>query len=226
MSDDEDLYEHMVKRIGDGDADAEAWLFEHFSRGLVIYLWRVSGNHELARDLVQDTMITALQRLRRGDIDDARSLKPFLKGIARNKLSNHYRLAFVRLVELDPEAQESHARAGDCDIPSIVDMDRLVDAVEKVLDEMQPRDVEVLIHHRLSNESIADTAERCGTTREHVSRIAYRARERVLRHPSSGVLAVAFPADRLGEGEVQVTAYSEAADADGGPQARLELTLE
>src|SRR5215470_8486404 len=70
--------------------------------GLRAQLARVTGNVELAADLLQDAVVTALQKLRAGEISDPSHLDGYVYRVALNHLRNHRRKDRLRIV--DPQA--------------------------------------------------------------------------------------------------------------------------
>lgn len=74
-----------------GDERAwQEWYHESF-QGLYAYVaWRCAGLRDLTDEVVQDTWLVAVRRIRRFD-PEAGSFKAWLRGIAANVLRNHLR---------------------------------------------------------------------------------------------------------------------------------------
>jgi RNA polymerase sigma-70 factor (ECF subfamily) len=92
-----------------GDRVAAEGFFQRHLGALYEFVhYRVGGNRAVAEDLVQDTFVTAIDRL--GAFDGRSSLHTWLCGIARNKIRAHRRrprpVAMEDvLVEADPEIE-------------------------------------------------------------------------------------------------------------------------
>jgi RNA polymerase sigma-70 factor (ECF subfamily) len=86
-----------VARMRSGDPDAFAEVVESDKTLIVRYLYRLTGDHETARDLAQDTFVQAYKAIPRTSPD--LSLKPWLYRIATNNALQHRRrkrlLSFV-----------------------------------------------------------------------------------------------------------------------------------
>lgn len=83
--------DRLVRAIEAGDREAEHAFVGRFLRPVKAMLLARSRNPDLAADLLQDVMMDAISALRRGQLRDATKLTPFVIGIARNRLNNHYR---------------------------------------------------------------------------------------------------------------------------------------
>jgi RNA polymerase sigma-70 factor, ECF subfamily len=75
----------LSRRIREGDVSAESELIRQFEPGLrVILRRRTGGDRGLLQDLVQDTLLVVIQRLRGAGIDDPQKLAAFAAQTARN----------------------------------------------------------------------------------------------------------------------------------------------
>src|SRR5215475_2988186 len=74
-----------------GDESAwRAWYDECFDALLGYVLWRCGGLRDAAEEVVQETWLTAVRRVRHFD-PDAGTFAGWLRGIAANLLRNHFR---------------------------------------------------------------------------------------------------------------------------------------
>ena len=89
-----------VSRMRAGDMQAFKQMVQQFQSPIVRYLYGLTGDQELARDLAQDTFVQAYQSLARMKPD--LSFKAWLYRIATNNaLQHHRRKALVSFVQLD-----------------------------------------------------------------------------------------------------------------------------
>jgi RNA polymerase sigma-70 factor (ECF subfamily) len=105
-----------VTLVKNGDADSFADIVERYQTPIFRYLYRLTGNHELALDLRQDTFIQAFKGIRKTDISV--SFKSWLYRIATNCALQHLRrkrrILFLPLREED-NGQRGDDRSGSMD---------------------------------------------------------------------------------------------------------------
>ena len=146
--------------------------------GLRAQLTRVTGDAELAADLLQDAIVTALQKLRTGDIEHRAQLDGYVYRVALNHLRNYRRKdkssvsdpdAATEMPDTDAEARPARLVEG-----------RQWAAVARrlLLDLPSPRDREVLVRFYLREEKRADLCSSLGLTDLQFNRVIFRARER------------------------------------------------
>ena len=83
----------LVRRVQEGDKQAEGEMVERYSRGLRFLLRRKTRDPELAEDLLQETWIVALERIRGATLENPERLAGFLAGVARHLALNDLRKA-------------------------------------------------------------------------------------------------------------------------------------
>lgn len=102
--------EELSRRIKDGDVAAEAELIRQFEPGLRVLLRRrTGGDAGLLQDLVQETLLVVLQRLRGAGIDDPHKLAAFAAQTARNLAIASLRKTERQRTDVDSEATERNA---------------------------------------------------------------------------------------------------------------------
>lgn len=72
-----------------GDREAFAELVEHYGQGVLIFVSVRMSNFAEAEDIAQETFVTAWRRL--ADFDSQAPFGPWLRGIARHLMQNHWR---------------------------------------------------------------------------------------------------------------------------------------
>jgi RNA polymerase sigma-70 factor (ECF subfamily) len=103
----------LSRRIREGDRSAEEELIRQFEPGLRVLLRRrTGGDHGLLQDLVQETLLIVLQRLRGSGIDDPQRLAAFAAQTARNHAIASLRKAERQRTDVDTEATDRNADPG------------------------------------------------------------------------------------------------------------------
>ncbi len=159
-----------------GDESAwRAWYDECFDALFAYVLWRCAGLRDVADEVVQETWLTAVRRVRRFD-PEAGPFAGWLRGIAANLLRNRFRrarrqnalapLACARFTERAPEpadiAAMRHERA---------------ERIARALAELDERHEAVLRAKYLEGRAVADIAAEWQETPKAVESLLTRARE-------------------------------------------------
>lgn len=147
--------------------------------GLRAQLARVTGNVELAADLLQDAVVTALQKLRAGEISDPSHLDGYVYRVALNHLRNHRRKNKLLAANSD-DVGDLAAEDGDSSrVAKQFEADQWARLVKQLLQEMPVvRDRELLVRFYLREESKEDLCREFGLTELHFNRVIHRARDR------------------------------------------------
>ena len=100
----------LSRRIRAGDVSAESELIRQFEPGLRVLLRRrTGGDHGLLQDLVQETLLVVLRRLRGAGIEEPQKLAAFAAQTARNLAIASLRKAERQKTDVDSEATERNA---------------------------------------------------------------------------------------------------------------------
>lgn len=100
----------LSRRIREGDVSAESELIRQFEPGLRVLLRRrTGGDVGLLQDLVQETLLVVIQRLRGIGIDDPQKLAAFAAQTARNLAIASLRKTERQKTDVDSEATERNA---------------------------------------------------------------------------------------------------------------------
>jgi len=100
----------LSRRIREGDVSAESELARQLEPGLRVLLRRrTGGDLHLLQDLVQETLIIVLQRLRGGGIDEPAKLAAFTAQTARNLAIASLRKRQRQKTDVDSESVERNA---------------------------------------------------------------------------------------------------------------------
>jgi RNA polymerase sigma-70 factor (ECF subfamily) len=97
----------LSRRIREGDVSAEGELIRQFEPGLRVLLRRrTGGDHGLLQDLVQETLLVVIQRLRGAGLEDPEKLVAFAAQTARNLAIASLRKAERQKTDVDSAATE------------------------------------------------------------------------------------------------------------------------
>jgi RNA polymerase sigma-70 factor (ECF subfamily) len=148
-----------------GDAAAwRAWYEAEYPALEAYVLWRCGSLRDLADDVLQDTWLTAVKRIRRFD-PVAGSFHAWLCGIAANTLRNHLRGRRRRADRQEPLADD----------PAAVDRQR-AERVAEALATLPERCERVLRMKYLDRMCVAEIAAASGETEKAVESLLSRAR--------------------------------------------------
>lgn len=105
----------LIKRIKKKqDKEAANTLISYYYKEIYAYVYRQTGNEELAKDLTQDIFIQILQKIAMFDHKKA-SFRTWMYRIASNKICDHYRSKVHRLsfkqeqIDMTDENLELHS---------------------------------------------------------------------------------------------------------------------
>lgn len=169
----------LVARVGEGDSAAEAELISYYSRGVLYFLRRKTGDGALADDLYQDTFRIVLERLRSASIENPEKLSSFIYAIAKNLVVADLRKRARRKTEANTEAVEiSPDQHGVCQFDEVM-RDELAAIVRQVIEELkQQRDRDLLVRFYLEEQEKHIICRDLDLTEEHFNRVMFRARGR------------------------------------------------
>jgi len=144
--------------------------------GLRSQLARVTGSKELAADLLQDAIVTALQKLSDGEISSRRELDGFVYRTALNHLRNHRRKDRWRVSDTDAAEMLADPQAV-CPTEDVAST-QWARLAGEVLREVNSRDRELLVRFYLHDEPKEELCRQYGLSDLHFNRVIFRARER------------------------------------------------
>jgi RNA polymerase sigma-70 factor (ECF subfamily) len=145
--------------------------------GLQLQLARVIRDRDLAADILQDAVVTALQKLRAGEISGRAQLDGYVYRVALNHFRNHLRKDKSRVSDPDAEADliDTDARKP----PESIQAAQWAKLVKQLLKEITPvRDRELLVRFYLYEEPKEQLCQSFGLSDLHFNRVIFRARER------------------------------------------------
>jgi RNA polymerase sigma-70 factor (ECF subfamily) len=168
----------IVERIRRGDSGAETELWDRYCRGLLFLLRRRTRDPDLAQDLRQETFRIALEKLRKGGLNDPEKLAAYLRGIAVNLVSGDWRKRARQNTSADTEVVEQTADTGSNVADSITRAETGA-LVRKLIDELGvERDREMLLRFYIREEDKDSICTELAITPLHFNRVLFRAKQR------------------------------------------------
>jgi len=171
----------IKNRILEGDEEAAESFFRRHLDALYEFVhYRVGGNRALAEDVVQDTMLVALERLKA--FDGRSTLHTWMCGIAKNKIRAHRRkrrpvLVEDLLEEADPEIDAILASIDREPLPDwVLEKQETQELVGATLASLPPDYREVLVDKYLEELSVNEIAAQRGTGAKAAESTLHRAR--------------------------------------------------
>jgi len=166
----------LLRRAASGDPHAERLLVEHFAPRIRAMALARTRDHDLARDLTQETLVALVLAFRKGQVRDHDRVTAFVAGVARNVINNHKRRRLRH-----PEAQLDE-NAVDFPAPSIDDADTAERRamLAAALAELGPADREVLRLTLVEGLKSGEIAKRIGVSAEVARTRKSRALKRIL----------------------------------------------
>jgi RNA polymerase sigma factor (sigma-70 family) len=169
----------LLSRIRGGDREAEQELFASTRFALWMILRRRGCSTVEADDLVQETLLVALRRVREGTLDHPERFDGFLYVTALNLQRTHVRNERRHSMGSLDEEDEEHLH-GSSDPLAEIDAMQRSQMLKTVLASLsQPRDRELLRRHYLEDADKLATCEILGLDSAHYDRVLFRARQRL-----------------------------------------------
>jgi RNA polymerase sigma-70 factor (ECF subfamily) len=167
----------LVRRIQAGDPSAEEELATCYDRRLKGLARQMLHDTSKDEDVSQETMHVAIKRIRDGEIREPEKLDSFMRGIARH-IADKYNEKTRRLgnPDLIEAANEVPSRAPS-PLEELLKRERTT-IVHRVLEEMKPRDRDILIRYLLDGEDRGSICKRHGLTRAQFNVVFHRAQDR------------------------------------------------
>lgn len=160
-----------VARLRQGDRATEEHFHSYFRDLLLVKLRRRLRSMQAVDEVRQEVFLRVLQRL--GEIRDGRKLGAFVNSICNHVLMEFYR-AESRVESLGEEAEV--ALASDAD--ARFDAARTKTRVRRVLEQLEPRDAEILRAVFLDEGEKDEICRRYAVDRTYLRVLLHRAKEK------------------------------------------------
>jgi len=167
----------LVDRIRRGNKEAENVLVQRYSRGVSVVIRKTIQNVTDVEELVQQTFMIALEKIRRGDVHEPERVSGYICGIANKLALVHLQKSrLTNLVDID-------------EIAPVVDSDRgpfeqllrkeEAEIVRQVVGELRmQRDREIITRYYLRDEEKESICASLSLTSVQFNTVIFRALER------------------------------------------------
>lgn len=170
--------EAIVAGIVEGDRLAEKAMVEKYRKPLVFIIERRTNNRENAKDILQDTFLIVLQKLRTEPLKDPSKLGAYLQRTAINLHIGEVRKSIRRNTTTDSELIDAYAESEGDQHQKLVD-ERAKIAVKKLLSELHnERDRNILTLYYIQEGEKDAICEELELSLRHFDRVISRARSR------------------------------------------------
>ncbi len=160
----------IIALVRSGEVDAFTEIIDHYQASIIRYLYRLTGDYEMAKDLAQDTFIQAYKGILKTDAD--LSFKAWLYRIATNNARQHRRrkrlLSFIPFTLKEEEIPKS---GNQIDYPG----ERL--AINEALLKIPEEQRTCLVLHFIEGFKYREIAETLGCSEEAVRKRVARGRK-------------------------------------------------
>jgi RNA polymerase sigma-70 factor (ECF subfamily) len=169
----------VIALVRSGKIDAFAGIVEHYQASIIRYLYRLTGDYEMAKDLAQDTFIQAYKSILKTDAE--LSLKAWLYRIATNNALQHHRRK--KLLSFVPFALKEHniAAEGDPNDPA-GEMASIRDTLHRIPEEQRT----CLVLHFIEGFKYREIAETLNISEEAVRKRVARGKKSFIQEYNRG----------------------------------------
>ncbi len=159
----------VIALVKAGNADAFADIIKHYQLPIQRYLYRLTGDYELAQDLMQDTFIQAYKGILK--TDSVLSFRAWLYRIATNNVYKQHRkrLLFLPFSSLQKDVE---LPAGN----SVAETDESL-AIQEVLAHLPKEQRTCLVLHLVEGFKYREIAETLGISEDAVRMRVSRGKE-------------------------------------------------
>jgi RNA polymerase sigma-70 factor (ECF subfamily) len=169
----------VIALVRAGEADAFAEIIEHYQAPIIRYLFRLTGDYEMAKDLAQDTFIQAYKGILKTDAE--LSFKAWLYRIATNNALQHHRRK--KLLSCIPFTLKEQDIA---DARSRIDSPGETLAINEALLKVPEDQRTCLVLHFVEGFKYREIAETLGCSEEAVRKRVARGRKLFIEEYNSG----------------------------------------
>jgi len=174
----------VIALVRAGEVDAFTEIVEHYQSPIIRYLYRLTGDHEMAKDLAQDTFIQAYKGILKTDAE--LSLKAWLYRIATNNaLQHHRRKKVLSFIPFTSREKNIAAEGNKADCPG--ESAAIQEALYKIPEDQRT----CVVLHFVEGFKYREIAETLGISEEAVRKRVTRGRKLFIEqyHRGGGAMA-------------------------------------
>ena len=168
----------LVARIRRGDKEAESALVQRYSRGVTVIIKQKIQNVPDVEELVQQTFMIAIEKIRHGDLREPERLSGYICGIAERLAKVHLHKARLRnFTNIDEIAPLVDSQRGPFE--QLLRKEE-AEFVRQVIEELRmPRDREIITRYFLYDEDKNSICASLSLTSVQFNRVISRALDRL-----------------------------------------------
>nr|WP_299073172.1 RNA polymerase sigma-70 factor [uncultured Allomuricauda sp.] len=150
----------LIGKLKQGDIHAYEYLFDHYYDWLCNYIFKLSGNRNLSKDIVQDVMVRIWEK--RNQINIKSSIKSYLFKSCHNQFLMHVRREkkqpdLLDKIRWDTIYNSYFEKQEDDVYPKTARL-----KLDELLDKLPPKCKEIFIMHKLERRKYREIAEDMG----------------------------------------------------------------
>jgi RNA polymerase sigma-70 factor (ECF subfamily) len=169
----------VIALVRAGEVDAFADIVEHYQSPIIRYLYRLTGDYELAKDLTQDTFVQAYKGILKTNAE--LSFKAWLYRIATNNaLRHHRRKKLLSFIPFTSREHDISAEGNQADCPG--DSAAIQEALHKIPDEQRT----CVVLHFVDGFKYREIAETLAISEEAVRKRVARGRKLFIEQYNRG----------------------------------------
>jgi len=167
----------LVKRVCSGDIAAENEVVKRYQAGLKTILFNKAKDQEVVDEVLQDTWVIVLTKIRARELRDPSKLRIFIIQVGKNQLLMYYRSRSKQAQRFQPYDQEyaDHDLSADQQLENMRLGKTIVELFEKL---SKQRDREILEKFYVKGSTKQILCKEYQLSNAHFDRVLYRARER------------------------------------------------
>jgi RNA polymerase sigma-70 factor (ECF subfamily) len=169
-------YTGLVSRIIDGDAAAEDELVAQFKDAVFHIICRIANDTSMVEDFSQDTFLTLIKKIRKGDLRRAESLGSFVAAVARNHAIEQMRVIRRRAGD-DLEHAEQVPDTSPSPLENLLRSAQIAE-IREMIEELRPRYRVLLRRFYINEEPKEVICADLGLTSGQFDGVLHRARKR------------------------------------------------
>ena len=162
----------LIALVRSGDTKAFAGIVEQYQMPIIRYLFRLTGDYEMAQDLAQDTFVNAYKYILKNN--NELSLKAWLYRIATNNALQHFRKnKFLSWTRFKDEERETAADA--------LDLQDDTSDVQKALLRLSEEQRLYLVMHCVEGLTYREIGETLGVSEDSVRKCVARGKQSFIK---------------------------------------------